>query len=148
MTMTNKDLIDEDMKGLLEMQSSQEKFWLLDFSGVLPNAFMHGLTALQQMAHSQLPFAEGLFAHDLSESMSDVPQYLRNASIDLAPLGYTGVHKQMPERRADRGFLRSIKAQLAKENDKGMAFVGGQADAIINCLSSSLSCIQGPPGMF
>lgn len=98
------------------------------------------------MTHKQLPFAEALFQPKVGNSIVELPQYLRGLQVDLSPLGYNlSIH--LPSVRADAGWEKEMRDILALPNEDKMSFTGGQATAIIQSLTSSLSAIQGPPGM-
>lgn len=135
----------EDFQRLVGLQGAKGTSILLDFGGALLDGFVNTLTVLQKMTLEQLPFAEALFQPRVGEAIREVPQYLRGLDVDLSPLGYN-VSVRLPAVRADEGWERKMRGILAVPNADRMSFTGGQATALINSLTSSLSAIQGPPG--
>lgn len=135
-----------DVQRLLGLQESNRTSVLLDFGGALLDGFVNALTVLQQMAHEQLPFAEALFRPEVGSSIVEVPQYLRDLQVDLSPLGYNlSVH--LPSDRVNAEWEKTMRDILASPNEDKISLTGGQATAIIHSLTSSLSAIQGPPGI-
>lgn len=137
---------DHEVQRLLGLQGGSKASVLLDFGGALLDGFVNALTVLQQMTHEQLPFAEALFQPEVGSSIAELPPYLRGLQVDLSPLGYN-LSVRLPSVRADAGWEKAMKDILASPNEDKMFFTGGQAMAIIHSLTSSLSAIQGPPGM-
>lgn len=136
---------DLEVQRLFGLQGGSKTSVLLDFGGALLDGFVNALMALQQMTHEQLPFAEALFQPEVGSSIVELPLYLRGLQVDLSPLGYN-LSVRLPSVRADAGWEKKMKDILASPNEDKMSFTGGQAMAIINSLTSSLSAIQGPPG--
>lgn len=138
--------MDQDIQRLLGLQGGSKTSVLLDFGGALLDGFVNALTVLQQMTHEQLPFAEALFQPEVGSSIVELPLYLRGLEVDLSPLGYN-LSVRLPSVRSDAGWEKTMRDILSSPNEDRMSFTGGQAVAIIHSLTSSLSAIQGPPGI-
>lgn len=144
--LVNGPTADEDFQRLANLKADTSTSILLDFGGALLDGFVNSLKVLQKMSYEKLLFAEALFLPEVGNAIRELPLYLQDLEIDLSPLGYNTTVR-LPAVRSNPRWERKMRKILASPNQDQMCFTGGQATAIINSLTSSLSAIQGPPGM-